>query len=375
MNETGESLAILAPRWGAVSETFVRRHVTSICPGKTIAMARDILQADWCPRVPLLPLPASPAGQLARFLSMWRLDRSSWALRRFLEEHKPTAVMGEWLNFASDWFQSVRSLGVQFFAHAHGYDVTQKALWRSRNRVLYRQLGQMNGVITVSNATKQRLVDTLKLSDERIHVIPCGVELPYALPERNESEAVVCLCVGRMVEKKGQLHTLRAFHAAYSKCRRLRMEFIGAGPKLAECQRYAEEQGLSGVVTFHQSQPNDFVKQRLAQADIFLLHSVTATSGDEEGLPVAILEAMAHGLPVVSTLHAGIPEAVLDGSSGFLVAEHDEPAMARRIADLAESATLRHEMGKVGRKRATERFSVECEVRALRRVLFNDCSI
>src|SRR3954471_10584733 len=97
MNPSGASLAILAPRWGAVSETFVRRHVSSICPGETIAIAREILQPDWCPRVPLLALPGSPLGKLARFLSIWRLDRASWTLRRFLEEYKPAAVMGEWL--------------------------------------------------------------------------------------------------------------------------------------------------------------------------------------------------------------------------------------------------------------------------------------
>ncbi len=374
MDEKGKSLAILAPRWGAVTETFVRRHVTTICPGKTIVMARDILQSDWCPCVPLLPLPASPVGKLARFVSMWRLDRSSWALRHFLEEHKPTAVMGEWLNFAADWFQSVRSLGFQFFAHAHGYDASRNALQRGRNRILYRQLGKMDGVITVSELTKRRLVESLRLKHDQIHVIPCGVELPPELP-RNESESVTCVCVGRMVEKKGQLQTLCAFCAAYRQCRRLRMEFIGSGPLLADCRRYAHEHGLSEVVTFHGNQTHDFVKQRLTEADIFLLHSVTASNGDEEGLPVALLEGMAYGLPVISTLHGGIPEAVLDGGSGFLVAEQDEFAMGRRITDLAESAALRREMGMVGRKRVSEAYSAEREVRELRRVLFNDHSV
>jgi len=151
------------------------------------------------------------------------------------------------------------------------------------------------------------------------------------------------------------------------------MEFIGAGPALADCRRYSHEHGLSDVVIFHGSQTHDFVKQRLAQADIFLLHSMTASNGDEEGLPVAVLEGMAYGLPVISTHHGGIPEAVLDGSSGFLVVEQDESAMARRITDLAESAALRREMGMVGRKRVSEVFSAEREVRELRRILFNDC--
>src|SRR5438874_104244 len=187
MNDTGESLAILAPRWGAVSETFIRRHVTSICPGKTIAMARYIIEPDWCPRVPLLPISrgAFSIGKLGRSMGMWRLDAGSWTLRRFLEEHKPAAVMGEWLNFAADWFQSVRNMGFRFFAHAHGYDVTQKAIQRRRNRILYRRLAAMDGVITMSRITKQRLIETLKLSPDRIHVVPYGVEMPATLPARN----------------------------------------------------------------------------------------------------------------------------------------------------------------------------------------------
>jgi colanic acid/amylovoran biosynthesis glycosyltransferase len=370
MSTPSDSLAVLVPRWGAVSETFVRTHVTSICPGKTIAMARDIIAPNWCPRVPLLSIAASPIETLAHSMALWQLDRSSWRVRRFLEEHKPVAIMGEWLNFAAHWFYSIRDMGFRYFAHAHGYDVTRQALRRTRNRILYRQLARMDGVITVSEVTKRRLVAELKLRPDRIHVIPCGIEVPPNLAARDEAESIVCLCVGRIVEKKGPLQTLRAFEAAYCNCRRLRLEYVGAGPLLEQCKRYTVERGLSGVVTFHGGQSHNFVKHKLEQADIFLLHSMTAPDGDEEGLPVAILEAMAHGLPVVSTLHAGIPEAVLDGDTGFLVSEQDEAAMARRIGELAENIKLRQEMGAAGRKRALALFSLDCEIRALRRVLF-----
>jgi glycosyltransferase involved in cell wall biosynthesis len=78
-------------------------------------------------------------------------------------------------------------------------------------------------------------------------------------------------------------------------------------------------------------------------------HSVTAKDGDEEGLPVAIIEAAASGLPIVATNHSGIPEIVIDGVNGFLVEEHDFESMGKKIADLAEQPELWVQMGLRGR--------------------------
>jgi len=138
----------------------------------------------------------------------------------------------------------------------------------------------MDGVITVSQVMKRRLLDSFALDPDRIHVIPFGVELPPAVACRATSENVVCLCVGRMVEKKGPLITLKAFQIAHREYPRLRLEFVGAGPLLSECRRYCREHGIADAVTFHGGKPHSFVMERLAQADIFLLHSVTARNGD-----------------------------------------------------------------------------------------------
>jgi glycosyltransferase involved in cell wall biosynthesis len=122
-------------------------------------------------------------------------------------------------------------------------------------------------------------------------------------------------------------------------------------------------------------QPLEFVKQRLAAADMFLLHSVTGSRGDEEGLPVAILEGMAYALPVISTRHAGIPEAVVDGETGVLVDEGDEDGMARAIRDIAAQPMLRRKMGERGYRRARDMFSAEREIRLLREVMFGSADV
>ena len=372
---SGASLAILTPRWGTPSETFIRRHVTSILPGRTVAMSRTIADPAWCPDVPLLPIRNRsdfPIDRLARVFGRWRYDRRSRALRDFLKEHQVTTVLGEWLNFSAVWFHNIRDLNLRFFAHAHGYDITRKALRHPWYRILYRRLAHMDGIITFSRLSKERLLGAFPMDPQRVHVIPYGIDVPPAIERREESEIIRCLHVGRMVEKKGRLITLQAFEAAHRDCPRLRLELIGAGPLLEACRRYSRDHGLAEAVTFHEGRPHAFVKDRLAHADMLLLHSVTAASGDEEGLPVAILEGMAHALPVISTLHSGIPEAVLEGQTGRLVTERDRESMTRAILELAGQPALRSRMGLAGRQRVLEHFSADQEIRRLREVLFDE---
>jgi colanic acid/amylovoran biosynthesis glycosyltransferase len=367
-------LAVLTPRWGALSETFIRRHLTEICPGQTVGITRDVVQPDSPPDVPYFALRSvweMPHEALARALGLHRWSRRARALQRWLAERQPQAVLGEWLDFSAKWFPVLRAAcpAARFVAHAHGYDVSARALQSAATLRLYRRLHQMDAIVTMSRLSKARLQSAVHLPADRIHVIPYGVAIPPPM-QRAPAAVVTVLSVGRMHFKKGHLETLRAFAQARQGCPALRLEFIGDGETLPACRRFASENHLAGVVTFHGARPPAFVHDRLQAADIFALHSVTAPNGDEEGLPVSILEAMAHGLPVVATRHAGIPEAVAEGKTGFLVAEHDWQLMADRLAWLAADPQRRRAFGQAARARAAEDFSAAAEVRRLRDLLF-----
>jgi colanic acid/amylovoran biosynthesis glycosyltransferase len=97
----------------------------------------------------------------------------------------------------------------------------------------------------------------------------------------------------------------------------------------------------------------------LQEADIMLAISVTSQSGDREGIPVAIVEGLAVGLPVISTLHSGIAEAVQNGESGFLVPERDANALAEKLEYLIEHPNLWPEMGRKGRKYLVEHYDID----------------
>jgi Glycosyl transferases group 1 len=103
-------------------------------------------------------------------------------------------------------------------------------------------------------------------------------------------------------------------------------------------------------VTFLGEQPHDVVAAELRGARAFVQHSITAVDGDSEGLPNSVLEASATGIPVVSTRHAGIPEIVVDGTTGYLVDEHDVPAMVTQMERLLGDPALAATLGRAGRR-------------------------
>jgi len=372
-------LAIFAPQIGARSETFIRRHIEDLLAGRTVAVAetdRPPYAGHWKTSGPTLVLDRDVRLQLSHRAVRFALkklgrklaDPEIIAVRKFLKDHNVTVALGEYLHLSLPWFLVCQQLGIRFFAHAHGFDVSV-ALRDSQWQTDYLQYNEAAGIITVSEVSRQRLIN-LGLAAERINVIPCSVDVPQMFPQRNNPGVLRCVAVGRMTAKKAPILTLDAFRRASANCPALRLDYIGTGELLPAARQFIQAFNLGDKVTLHGGQSNETVKQMLLTADIFLQHSITdPDTGDEEGLPVGILEAMAAGLPVVSTRHAGIPEAVQDGVTGSLVDEGDSAGMAERIITLASDQSLRQKMGEAGWRRAKAHFSWEQEKAGLLRIL------
>jgi glycosyltransferase involved in cell wall biosynthesis len=275
--------------------------------------------------------------------------------------------MGEWLDWSLPWVQLAQRSGMRFFGHAHGIDIS-KQLRDPKWRAGYVQYNQASGVITMSQVSRDRLLD-LGLEPTKVHVVTYGVEVPDQPLPRAENRSIRCVAVGRMVAKKAPILTLDAFRRAAETCPSLRLDYVGDGQLLAAAIQFVRAFDLGDRVTLHGGRPNEFVQELMKRSDIFLQHSmVDPETGDEEGLPVAILEGMARGLPVVSTRHAGIPEAVVEGKTGYLVDEGDSHGMADRLIMLARDPDLRFRMGQAGWHRVKEHFSWEkekCELLAI----------
>ena len=106
----------------------------------------------------------------------------------------------------------------------------------------------------------------------------------------------------------------------------------------------------------------------MEESHIFLLPSVTAINGDKEGIPNVLQEAQSMGMPVISTHHAGIPELILDGKSGFLVKERDVYSLSQRLTQLIENPTLWSAFGKTGRKYIEKKFNLQKQVELLEKI-------
>ena len=273
-------------------------------------------------------------------------------LAAFLRDQRIDVILAEFGTQALALAPLANEVGVPIFTYYRGTDAS-KALQSPRIQAAYAKLmPRLAGVFSVS----QFLLDNLARHGVRhrnAHVIPSGVDVRRFAP--TEKVPLSCLAVGRFVEKKAPLTTLRSFAEATAQRPEARLDFIGDGPLLSPTQALAAELGVANRVTFHGSQPHDRVREILQRTQFFVQHSVTAADGNTEGLPTAIQEAMACGCITVSTRHAGIPEAIDEGETGFLVDEHDAAGFTRAIA-AAFAVPDTSAMGSKARQVAEERF-------------------
>lgn len=185
---------------------------------------------------------------------------------------------------------------------------------------------------------------------DKIHVARLGVDLqefsPVDRPSTNAPLQIVC--VGRLVPAKGQHILLNAFARLISQNHSIHLTFVGDGPDRLSLEQSVASLDLSGHVTFRGALNHDQTREQLMQADIFTLASFA------EGVPVALMEAMAMGIPVISTYIAGIPELIRHGIDGMLVPPSSVEALAAVIESLVLDRDLRQKLSLSARSRAME---------------------
>lgn len=169
----------------------------------------------------------------------------------------------------------------------------------------------------------------------------------------------------RFIRKKGLDLTIAAFAQVLKRHPKATLTLIGDGPLKPEIDRQIAALGIADRVRFTGFIYEDAVKKEITAAHLFVHPSRTTSVGDREGVPNAILEAMATGLPVVATRHGGIPEAVTDGESGLLVPEDDSPALATAMLRVIEDDDLRRRLAAGARRSIETQFDRAMQIRRL----------
>ena len=251
----------------------------------------------------------------------------------------------------------------------HAYDLFRDGNFETLNKMIEKA----RGVITVSDFNRNFILENIDGAYEsKIKVIHCGIDLKKTVltePVKHDDGIIRILIVGRFIEKKGISYAISAFAELCNQYENLELRIIGEGPLRDNIMQLIAGYNIEDKVLLLGNKVHEEVVRELAISDIFLLPSVTAMDGDREGIPVSILEAQAMEVPVVSTLHTGIPEAVLNNVTGFLVPERDSKAIVEKLEILVLSESQRRCMGKQGRRVIEEQFTHEDEIDALENLM------
>jgi colanic acid/amylovoran biosynthesis glycosyltransferase len=251
--------------------------------------------------------------------------------------------------------------GTPYSVTAHAKDIYHR---RARPRRLRQKLGEAAFVATVSEANRRHLTAVLG-GRGRLELVPNSVDLrrlgsPNGVVRRPE----LVLAVARLVEKKGLEHLVEACGLLAGRGTAVRLEIVGDGPERARLERAARR--LAADVAFHGALPQERVLPLYRRASVVCLPCVVAPTGDRDGLPTSLLEAMALGAPVVSTPVGGIPEIVVDGRTGLLVPERDPEALADALQRLLADPAFAAELAERGRTHVESHYSLERSVGELR---------
>lgn len=254
-----------------------------------------------------------------------------------------------------------RLLKVPYSVTAHASDIYVNPI------LLTEKITNAKFVITCTeyNARHLSRIGNGALSD-KIHCIFHGLDASkYQRILGNQNNSPRILAVGQLKEKKGFTYLIKACRLLLDSGFKFKCRIIGDGPLEHELRNEIHKLSLENNVELLGKLAHDKVIKEYQETTIFVLPSVLAADGDRDGIPNVILEAMAMELPVVSTLHSGIPEAVHNGVNGYLVSPTDAVELASALAKLLDQPDIQRKFGREGRSLVLEKFNIERNVHLL----------
>ncbi|WP_250626699.1 glycosyltransferase [Pinirhizobacter soli] len=290
-------------------------------------------------------LPGLPQARVRRALSMRRYGHTAktlvlaGAVRRLSLPLKAEAIIAHF-GPTGVLAANLRALGLldgPLFTVFHGYDLSRHSVLARHGGDYQRLFSSGERMLPISTLWEKKL-QALGCEPGKIQVHRMGVDLdsfrfqPPKDAALSSGRPLRVVCVARLVEKKGVIYLCQAVGELAQRQIPVELEVIGDGPLQQELERFVARQDLGQKITIRGRRDKAYVQAALGRADVFALPSVTAADGDQEGIPVSLMEAMASGVPCLSTVHSGIPELIDDGRSGWLVPERDATALADTLA-------------------------------------------
>ena len=343
-------VAFLRSKYLPPSETFIYEELKNIRKFKPIVFCRKRMNLRRFPYKPIRKLPKSPK-KTAR---LWRKMKIRLIHARF-------GTMGVKV------MKAKKIAKLPMITSFHGFDLPHPRSNRKTYQRKLRRLFRVGEKFTVPSRHAKRRLIKWGCPAHKIKIMYSGIDMnKFKFSRRSlRKKRVRIISVGRLHKKKGMEYLIKAFRKVHKSHPSTKLVIIGSGDERLRLKRMVKKYRLKRHVQFKGNLPHRKVAKELRKADIFCLPSVTAKNGNQEGIPNAIKEAMATGLPVVSTRHGGIPELVTNGKEGFLVPERSVKQLSKKLNHLITHPQLRIKMGKKGRKKVERFFNSKKQVRIL----------
>lgn len=370
-----KNILIVSPGKIALTETFIRAHIERLNGSVRHLYGYD-LKYFTDQDLPLEDSYSEKAGfgfkllsLLPHFLYFKILQRRRNDLKRFpyikryLKDNNIDVVLAEYGIAGSFITDICEDLKIPLIVHFHGYDASRHDILEKYRDGYQRMFNYASKVIAVSKAMREALI-IQGCRPEKIIINTYGPHPDYLeINPAYQSDQIVA--VGRQTFKKAPYLTILAFKKVLKSNPSLKLLIIGDGLLLELCKNLVKSLDLSNNIKFTGALKRSEIIDQIEKSCLMIQHSIVAHDGDSEGTPVGIIEAMAAGLPVVSTKHAGIPDVVIDGTTGYLVQEGDINNMALKIKSLMENREICRQMGEKGKARIQKEFTLEKHIALL----------
>jgi len=301
-------------------------------------------------------------------------SRQQLKLQEYISQIKPDILHFHYGTDAGIYLPALRKIALPKVVSFYGYDcsVFPRRLFGYGREYLKSRVFKYSDLVLAMSPDMEKDLITAGCPSEKIRVHYYGSEVQKYYQEHDYSQNPVCrfLIISGLVPKKGHIFLLKAFSAALQTNQNISLTIVGSGPVEQEIVNYVIEYKLKEKVTFPgpvvygSNEHHDYFKTH----DVFIHSSIRDVNGDKEGIPGAIVEAMAAGLPVASTFHAGIPYIIENEKTGLLVREWDIPALADAIIRLSGSSESRKKLGVAGQEYALNHLDLKNKEKELEEI-------
>jgi glycosyltransferase involved in cell wall biosynthesis len=298
-------------------------------------------------------------GRRTDFLRLYQAVYVGLRLREMRIDHVHAHFAGMAARTAF-WLNQFFQISFSFTAHAN--DIFAP---RQFEITLDKLVDAARAIVTETDYAAEFLRERFSHRANRVHRIYNGLDFAEFGRADFSSTPPLIIAVGRLIPKKGFGYLIRSCALLAERGKSFRCEIIGEGPLENELRGQIDELCLQNNVVLTGAKPQRQLRGRLAAATVFVLPSVIDPDGGMDNLPTVIMEAMATGLPVVSTNIGGIPEMVIENETGFLVQPGDATAITDAIERVINDRSLAQRLGQFGYQRAQQLFSIEKNVREL----------